>query len=187
MTTRPAAPGCWHSRAARRTPTLKDQDHDSPDRPPAPLQDTPPADPRTTAPADSGWFRAFLLRIHFYAGILAGPFLLIAAITGGLYAVSPQLEQALYSRELHVPAVSQPPPLSGQVQAAVDHADGAAPVAVRPPGPGPEDTARVLFADPARGESQYRTLFVDPGTGEFPSPPSPWSSLPAPSSESWAA
>jgi hypothetical protein len=38
------------------------------------------------------WFRAFLLRIHFYAGILAGPFLLIAAVTGGLYAMAPQLE-----------------------------------------------------------------------------------------------
>ena len=133
--------------------------------PPTPAQDTPPAKALTTPPTDSGWFRAFLLRIHFYAGILAGPFLLIAAITGGLYALTPQLEQALYSRELHVPAVSQPLPLSSQVQAAVGHAGGA-PVSVRP-APGPEETTRVLFADPALGESQYRTLFVDPGTSEI--------------------
>ena len=114
--------------------------------PPAPMQDTPPANPRTAQSADSGWFRAFLLRIHFYAGILAGPFLLIAAVTGGLYALTPQLEQALYSRELHVPAVTRPLPLSAQVQAAVDRAGGTTPVSVRP-APGPEDTTRVLFAD----------------------------------------
>lgn len=139
--------------------------------PPAPARETPAAAPLATRPdgpqaPDRGWFRAFLLRIHFYAGILAGPFLLIAAITGGLYAMTPQLEQALYARELHVPAVDHPLPLSAQVTAAVEHAGGAAPVTVRP-APGPEDTTRVLFADPALGDSQYRTLFVDPGTGEI--------------------
>ena len=113
--------------------------------------------------AGTGWFRAFLLRVHFYAGILAAPFLLVAAVTGGLYAVSPQLEQALYPQELRVPAVAQPLPLSAQVQAAVKVA-GAAPLSVRP-APGPEDTTRVLFADPSLGESTYRTIFVDPGTG----------------------
>jgi uncharacterized iron-regulated membrane protein len=40
---------------------------------------------------------------------------------------------------------------------------GATPVSVRP-APGPEDTTRVLFADPSLGESEYRTIFVDPGT-----------------------
>jgi uncharacterized iron-regulated membrane protein len=61
--------------------------------PPAPARDTPQATrPDSRRPADRGWFRAFLLRIHFYAGILAGPFLLIAAVTGGLYAMAPQLE-----------------------------------------------------------------------------------------------
>jgi hypothetical protein len=52
------------------------------------------------------------------------------------------------------------------VSAAVEHAGGGAPVTVRP-APGPEDTTRVLFADPTLAESQYRTLFVDPGTGEI--------------------
>jgi uncharacterized iron-regulated membrane protein len=117
-------------------------------------------------PAERGWFRAFLLRLHFYAGILAGPFLLIAAVTGGLYAMAPQLEEAIYSKELHVPAVTDPLPLSVQVQAAMDQAGGAAPVTVRP-APGPEDTTRVLFADPSLGESQYRTVFVDPATAEI--------------------
>ena len=43
---------------------------------------------------------------------------------------------------------------------------GASPVTVRP-APGPEDTTRVLFADPSLGESEYRTMFVDPGTAEI--------------------
>lgn len=116
-----------------------------------------------TAPASRGWFRQFLLRLHFYAGILAGPFLLIAALTGGLYAITPQLEHALYAKELHVPAVTDPQPLSAQVQAAMDATGGASPVAVRP-APGPEDTTRVLFADPSLGESENRTIFIDPGT-----------------------
>ncbi|MDR7083772.1 putative iron-regulated membrane protein [Arthrobacter ginsengisoli] len=136
-------------------------------KPPAGASPTPSQpDPDTQPAADRGWFRAFLLRIHFYAGILAGPFLLVAAVSGGLYAMAPQLEQAMYSKELQVPAVTEPLPLSTQVKAAMDHADGDALVTVRP-APGPEDTTRVLFADASLGESQYRTLFVDPGTAEI--------------------
>ncbi|MDQ1594616.1 MAG: hypothetical protein QOH40_1172, partial [Arthrobacter pascens] len=118
------------------------------------------ARPSSKGPDSRGWFRAFLLRVHFYAGILAGPFLLIAA----LYAITPQLEQAVYAKELHVPAAARPLPLSAQVTAAMEATGGATPVTVRP-APGPEDTTRVLFADPSLGESEYRTLFVDPGTG----------------------
>lgn len=132
-------------------------------------QDPTRTAPTATGPADTrpehrGWFREFVLGLHFYAGILAGPLLLIAALTGGLYAITPQLELAIYAKELHVPAVDQPQPLSAQVQAAIETTGGAAPVTVRP-APGPEDTTRVLFADPSLGESEYRTIFVDPGTG----------------------
>lgn len=136
-------------------------------KPPAGAPYTPPNPGPTPRPAsDRGWFRAFLLRIHFYAGILAGPFLLVAAVTGGLYAMTPQLEQAMYSKELHVHAMTDPLPLSAQVKAAMDYAGAAVPVTVRP-APGPEDTTRVLFADASLGESQYRTVFVDPGTAEI--------------------
>jgi hypothetical protein len=125
-----AAPG----RALRRLPKiLKDQTMILLTDPPAAEQETPRATgPTGSHPADRGWFQAFLPRIHFDAGILAGPFLLIAAVTGGLYAMTPQLEQSLYSRELHVPAVTQPLPLSAQVEAATDYAGGVAPVTVRP-------------------------------------------------------
>ncbi|MFE4544780.1 PepSY-associated TM helix domain-containing protein [Arthrobacter sp. NPDC056727] len=135
-----------------------------------PENSTRPAPPdiasAANAPESRGWFRSFVLRLHFYAGILAGPFLLIAAVSGGIYAIAPQLEQAVYAKELHVPAVATPLPLSAQVKAAMDSAGGATPVTVRP-APGPEDTTRVLFADPSLGESEYRTVFVNPGTGEI--------------------
>ena len=104
-------------------------------KPPAGASHTPPQpDPATRPAADRGWFRAFLLRIHFYAGILAGPFLLIAAVSGGLYAMAPQLEQAMYSKELHVPAVTEPLPLSTQVKAAIGPRRGRGP-GHRPAGP----------------------------------------------------
>ncbi|MDJ0320808.1 PepSY domain-containing protein [Pseudarthrobacter sp. PS3-L1] len=129
-------------------------------------QHGPAAGPTPAPSAGSGWFRAFLLRLHFYAGILAAPFLLVAAVSGGLYAMTPQLEKALYPTELHVPAVTQPLSLAEQVSAAVVAAEGATPVKVRP-APGPEDTTRVLFADPTLGESQLRTVFVNPETAEI--------------------
>jgi uncharacterized iron-regulated membrane protein len=131
------------------------------------IQPSPPdVAPASNGQESRGWLRAFMLRLHFYAGILAGPFLLIAAVSGGLYAVTPQLEQAVYAKELHVPSVAKPLPLSAQVKAAMDAVGGAAPVGVRP-APGQEDTTRVLFADPSLGESEYRTVFVNPGTGEI--------------------
>ena len=124
------------------------------------------AAPAGNGPDGRGWFRAFLLRLHFYAGILAGPFLFIAAVSGGLYAITPALEQAVHAKELRVPAVAHPLPLSAQVKTAMDSAGGATPIAVRP-APGSEDTTRVLFADPTLRESEYRTVFVHPGTGEI--------------------
>ncbi|OYD71899.1 PepSY domain-containing protein, partial [Rhodococcus sp. OK302] len=37
--------------------------------------------------------RPLILRLHFYAGILIGPFILIAALSGGLYAIAPSIEK----------------------------------------------------------------------------------------------
>ncbi|MDQ2586964.1 PepSY-associated TM helix domain-containing protein [Saccharothrix yanglingensis] len=103
-------------------------------------------------------WRGLVLRFHFYAGVLVGPFVLVAALTGVLYAATPQLESWLYSDQLRVPESAQSVPLSQQVKAAVDARQGDLPVAVRP-APGPGDTTRVLFA----GEGDARpTVFVDP-------------------------
>lgn len=63
--------------------------------------------------------RPLLLRLHFYAGVFVGPFLLVAAITGLLYAVIPQIDEAVYRHALSVDQVGeQRLPLAEQIGAA---------------------------------------------------------------------
>jgi uncharacterized iron-regulated membrane protein len=102
--------------------------------------------------------------MHFYAGLLVGPFILVATVTGVLYVLTPQLESALYDDQLRVPPTAQQLPLADQVRAAVAISPGGELVAVRP-APEPGATTRVLFDDDL-GESERRTVFVDPGTGD---------------------
>ncbi|MET2010476.1 PepSY domain-containing protein [Microbacterium chocolatum] len=123
--------------------------------------------PRTRA----GWFGQLLLRLHFYAGVLVGPFILIAALSGALYALSPTIEQAVYARELRAPVTATTVPLAAQIEAAEAHlaasgdGDGAVLSAVRP-APEPGDTTRVMFTQEGLGASESRAVFVDPGTAE---------------------
>jgi uncharacterized iron-regulated membrane protein len=112
----------------------------------------------------SGW-RGLVLRLHFYAGLLVGPFILVATVTGVLYVLTPQVESLLYSGQLRVPPTAQQLPLADQVRAAVATDPGGDLAAVRP-APEPGATTRVLFDDEGLGESERRTVFVDPGTGE---------------------
>lgn len=118
----------------------------------------------STPPRASFAWRGLFLRLHFYAGVLVGPFILIASLTGVLYALTPQLESWVYSDQLRVPATSQQLPLAQQVDAAVATAPRGSLVAVRP-APEPGATTRVLFAEEGLGESERRAVFVDPGTG----------------------
>lgn len=37
-------------------------------------------------------------RWHFYAGVIVAPFLIILAVTGGIYLFKPQIEQTLYQQ-----------------------------------------------------------------------------------------
>jgi uncharacterized iron-regulated membrane protein len=121
----------------------------------------------TAAPARTSFaWRGLFLRMHFYAGVLVGPFVLIAALTGVLYALTPQLESWVYSDQLRVPVTSQQLPLSQQVDAALATSPEGSLVAVRP-APQPGDTTRVLFAEKGLGESERRAVFVDPGTGRI--------------------
>ncbi|SDM96324.1 Uncharacterized iron-regulated membrane protein [Lentzea albidocapillata subsp. violacea] len=119
----------------------------------------------TAAPARASFaWRGLFLRLHFYAGVLVGPFVLIAALTGVLYALTPQLESWVYSDQLRVPATAQQLPLSKQVDAALATSPRGELVAVRP-APEPGATTRVLFSEKGLGESERRAVFVDPGTG----------------------
>ncbi|MEY9214767.1 PepSY domain-containing protein [Thermobifida halotolerans] len=118
------------------------------------------------APHTSTWvpLRALVLRLHFYAGILVAPFVVVAAVTGLLYAYTPQLEQWMYADQLRVVDRGQPIPVSMRVDAAVAaHPEGTL-SAVRIGGP--EDSTRVLFDVDGLPESVRSGVFVDPYTGE---------------------
>jgi uncharacterized iron-regulated membrane protein len=116
-----------------------------------------------TARTRSSW-RGLVLRLHFYAGLLVGPFILVATVTGVLYVLTPQLESLLYAEQLRVPPTAQQLPLADQIRAAEAVRPGGELAAVRP-APEPGATTRVLFDDDSLGESERRTVFVDPGTG----------------------
>ncbi|OBG87483.1 peptidase [Mycobacterium sp. E802] len=116
-----------------------------------------------SAPVRTAHYRAFLLRLHFYAGIFVGPFLLIAAISGGLYAIAPTIEQFVYRDQLQTHSSGDMLPVAEQVRAAQTQRPGLAVTAVRP-ALGPGQTTRVMFDDPSLGESERHAVFVDPVT-----------------------
>lgn len=118
----------------------------------------------------SGWasLRPLVLRLHFYAGVLIAPFLLVAATTGLLYACSYQAEKIVYSHELSVPVVENKTelPISEQVAAARKAYPEGTVSAVRP---SPDDgaTTRVLLAGtPGVDADHTLAVFVNPYNGE---------------------
>ncbi|WP_197374021.1 PepSY-associated TM helix domain-containing protein [Mycolicibacterium baixiangningiae] len=121
----------------------------------------PPARETTDPPA----FAALLRRLHFYAGVFVGPFLLIAAVSGGLYAIAPSIEQFVYRDYLHVDTDGDARPVAEQIRAAQAVRPDLTVTAVRPAAE-PGDTTRVLFDDPSLGESERRAVFVDPATAQ---------------------
>ncbi|MGO1227515.1 PepSY domain-containing protein [Brachybacterium sp. AOP42-C2-15] len=113
-----------------------------------------------------GWLGPLLLRLHFYAAILVGPFLLISAASGALYAVSPQLEKVVHAEALTAPADAAPLPLADQVEAAQAYIGPDAQLAAVRPAPQPGDTTRVMFVDEALAEGESRAIFLEPASGE---------------------
>ncbi|MEK9519905.1 PepSY domain-containing protein [Streptomyces venezuelae] len=141
--------------------------------PSAPTRTT---DPDPAAPADNPtppqrkpgtWsaLRPLVLRLHFYAGVLVAPFLLVAAASGLLYALSFQAEKFVYAHELEVPVGEQTLALSRQVDIAREANPNGTVTAVRP-GAEPGATTRVLMTDPDVPEDTSFAVFVDPYTGE---------------------
>ncbi|GAB4588295.1 PepSY-associated TM helix domain-containing protein [Nocardia sp. IFM 10818] len=134
--------------------------------PPSPTHSTESTPPAGSIKRSAGnAFQALMLRLHFYAGVFVAPFILIAAVTGALYAVSPTLENIVDRGLLHTDSTGAARPLSEQIAAAT---------ALRPdlplnavaPGQNPGDTTRVIFSDSSLGESERRAVFVDPVTAQ---------------------
>ncbi|MFD3571371.1 PepSY-associated TM helix domain-containing protein [Streptomyces sp. NPDC058667] len=139
-----------------------------PETPEAPPSETTPTAAPTAPPRRAGtWsaLRPLVLRLHFFAGVLLAPFLLVAAASGLLYALSFQAERVVYAHELEVPVGDTALPLSQQVNIARKvNPDGT--VTAVWPGAEPGATTRVLMADPDVPEDTSLAVFVDPYTGD---------------------
>lgn len=126
------------------------------------LEPSPPSQLPPSAFPTQRW-RAFVVRLHFYAGVLVGPFLIVAAITGGLYALAPTLERIVYRDVVTVEPAGATTSLSEQVRAAHAAFPNLTMTGLRPPASADEST-RVYFADPDLDEELLRAVFVDPHT-----------------------
>ncbi|WP_371102410.1 PepSY-associated TM helix domain-containing protein [Streptomyces sp. PU_AKi4] len=124
--------------------------------------------PPAPAPAKSAWagLRPLVLRLHFYAGVLVAPFLLVAALTGLLYAASFQAEKIVYDHELTVPVGDRKLPVSEQVAAAREARPEGTVSAVRP-SPEADATTRVMLSGiPGVDPDHTLAVFVDPYTAK---------------------
>ena len=108
-----------------------------------------------------GSLRPLLLRLHFYAGVVIGPFLLVAAVTGLAYTATPQIESILYEHELKVTPRGPAEPLAEQVAAAERAVPDGTLLSVTK-GAGPSDSTRVAFSKDGLAEGYTLTAFVDP-------------------------
>ncbi|ELY4670160.1 PepSY-associated TM helix domain-containing protein [Cronobacter muytjensii] len=103
-----------------------------------------------------------LRRLHFYIGLFIGPFIFVAALTGTLYVATPQLENWAYRDMLYGTTSGERQPLALQVAAAEQRTGGHLRLSAVRPALTPGETTRVMFADPALGESESRAVFIDP-------------------------
>lgn len=127
---------------------------------------TEPGSAAARTPGAWAALRPLLLRLHFYAGVLIAPLLLVAATTGLLYAGSWQAEKILYADQLTVDRVgASAQPLGAQV-AAAENAAPQGTVAAVWPAPEADATTRVIMEGPGLAEGETLTVFVDPYTAE---------------------
>ena len=118
-------------------------------------------------PKISAALRRLLLRLHFYAGILIAPFLLVSAVTGLAYALSYPLEDFLYDDVRTVEVGDERLNLADQVDAVTDaHPDWTV-TAVRPAAEDDASTTVLVDDGVVRESGAVATVYVDPYTGEL--------------------
>lgn len=103
-----------------------------------------------------------LSRLHKFTGVIIAPFLIVAALSGFLYALAPTFEPWIYHDEVTATAQGSPRSLDEQIAAAQrQHPDGT--VVRVEPSEDPQETTCVLFDDPTAPNSSYtHAVFVDP-------------------------
>lgn len=107
------------------------------------------------------FWRDLLVLLHRYAGIFIAPFIFVAAFTGLLYVLTPQLEQWTYRDVLVSQATSQPKSLTEQIQAAQSVMSPTAQITAVRPAATSHDTTRVIYSDPQQ-QMANRAIFIDP-------------------------
>ncbi|RBP80538.1 PepSY domain-containing protein [Marinomonas rhizomae] len=118
----------------------------------------------TASESSSNAMLLLITRLHFYIGLFIGPFIFVAALTGTIYVITPQIEDAIYKDALTTQSVGEPQPLALQIAAAKSQlATDLTLFAVRP-APKQGDTTRVMFLDSSAEHSGARAIFVDPIT-----------------------
>lgn len=138
--------------------------------PSLPVTDPSAADARVLIekrPSTSASLRPLLLRMHFYAGVLVAPFIVLAALTGLAYLFSPQLSDLVHRDLLIVDPVPATPalPLDAQVAAALAARPDATLSHVVVPGE-PNRTTVVQLAGPGVPEDHDLSVYVDPYTAQ---------------------
>ncbi len=103
-----------------------------------------------------------LRRLHFYIGLFVAPFIFVAALSGTLYVLTPQLENLIYADALTAHPQGNAQPLSAQISAARAYAGEKQHIYAVRPAPRATDTTRVQFSDASLGASQSRAVFIDP-------------------------
>jgi uncharacterized iron-regulated membrane protein len=105
--------------------------------------------------------RLLARRLHFMAGIVVAPFLLVLCLTGLVYVFSPQIHDGLYHAQLYVAEVGGTRrPVAEQVAAALTaHPEGRLAAVITPSDV--DRTTRVVLSVPG---SESRAVFVDPYT-----------------------
>lgn len=106
----------------------------------------------------SGAWRA-VWRWHFYAGVLVMPFLMLLALTGGLYLFKDEIDGAVYRRMAEVPASPHQAAPEAWAAAAAQVGDGRAASVLLPAEP-----TRAVRIRVDRADGSQRTVFVDPHT-----------------------
>ncbi|HEJ7043189.1 TPA: PepSY domain-containing protein, partial [Serratia liquefaciens] len=112
------------------------------------------------------WFIPLAMRIHFYIGFFVGPFLLIAALSGIFYALTPQIESRLYAPQLYNDSTGLALPLKQQIMAAQAIAPSKASLSAVRPSPAEGENTRVLFNVAGLQASERLAVFVDPVTAQ---------------------
>ena len=115
----------------------------------------------TLSSASSALYRA-VWRWHFYAGLLVLPFLVLLAVTGGLYLFKPELDHALYRNLIEIPARADTVAVSAATENVERALDGRVLQLTLPDRP--DRSLRFLVRVPS-GEAL--TAFADPHDGRF--------------------